>query len=121
MGDGLTFLCFKGCSTCAKARKWLDAHHVDYVERDIKVENPTADELRVWKDESGVSLRRMFNTSGQLYRKEHVKERLDAGLDEEDALELLASNGMMVRRPILVGDGFALFGFNEGQWEETVL
>ncbi len=121
MASDLTFLCFKGCSTCAKARKWLDAHHVGYVERNIKTDNPTADELRTWKDESGTTLRRMFNTSGQLYRKEGVKERLDAGMGEEEALELLASNGMMVRRPILVGDGFALFGFDEAAWEKAVL
>ena len=121
MDYGITFLCFKGCSTCAKARKWLDEHHVDYVERNIKTENPTVEELREWKDVSGTSIRRMFNTSGQLYRKEKVKERLDAGLSEEDALDLLASNGMMVRRPILVGDDFALFGFNEKDWEQAVL
>ncbi len=121
MDYGITFLCFKGCSTCAKARRWLDEHHVDYVERNIKEENPTAAELREWKDVSGTPIRRMFNTSGQLYRKEHVKDRLDEGMDEEEAFELLASNGMMVRRPILVSDDFALFGFDEKAWEQAVL
>ncbi len=121
MPKAVTFLCFKGCSTCAKARKWLDEHHVAYVERNIKEENPTESELRAWRAEGDVAIRKMFNTSGQLYRTQHVKEQLDAGMSDDDAFALLASNGMMVRRPIVVGDGFALFGFNEKSWESALL
>lgn len=121
MAKTVIFLCFKGCSTCAKARKWLDEHHVAYTERNIKTENPGKDELRMWKDESDVTIRRMFNTSGQLYRKQKVKEQLDAGMSEDAALDLLASDGMMVRRPIVVGDGFALFGFDEKARERVLL
>lgn len=120
-GNAPVFLCFRGCSTCAKARRWLDEHHVAYAERNIKTDNPSVDELRAWWAESGLPLRRLFNTSGRLYRKEHVREQLDAGLSDTDALTLLASDGMMVRRPILVGADFALFGFDEGRWSEALL
>lgn len=120
MADVL-FVEYPKCSTCKKAKAWLDAHGVAYTDRHIVEENPTAAELAAWHATSGLPLRRFFNTSGMLYRERNVKALLDAGMSDEDAYALLAENGMMVKRPLVVGDGFVLVGFKEAEWERALL
>lgn len=117
----IVFICYPKCSTCKKARAWLDDHGIAYVERDIVLDNPSSDELAVWHRESGLPIRRFFNTSGMLYREQNIKEKLDQGLSDEQAYELLATNGMLVKRPLVVGDGFVLTGFREADWERVLL
>ena len=112
------FIHYPKCSTCQKAKKWLDARGLVYTERDIKTQNPTAEELRTWQQKSGLPLRRFFNTSGMLYRELELKDKLDA-MSEDEQLALLASNGMLVKRPILVTDGTVLAGFREKDWEKA--
>ena len=113
----MLFLCYPKCTTCQRARKWLDERGVSYEVRDIKTENPTQEELRTWWQKSGLPLKRFFNTSGQLYKGMNLKEKLP-GMGEEEQLALLASNGMLVKRPILVGDSFVKAGFREAEWEK---
>lgn len=120
MADVLFFE-YPKCSTCKKAKKWLDDHNVAYVDRDIVVDHPSADELAAWHERSGLPIRRFFNTSGQLYRARKVKALLDGGLSDADAYALLAEDGMMVKRPLIVGPDFVLCGFKEPQWEEVLL
>lgn len=120
MADVL-FVEYPKCSTCKKAKAWLDAHGVAYTDRHIVEENPTAAELAAWHATSGLPLRRFFNTSGMLYHERNVKALLDAGMSDEDAYALLAENGMMVKRPLVVGDGFVLVGFKEAEWEQALL
>ena len=120
MGEVL-FVEYPKCSTCKKAKAWLDAHGVAYTDRHIVEDNPTAEELAGWHAKSGLPLRRFFNTSGMLYRERNVKALLDAGMGDEEAFVLLAENGMMVKRPIVVGDDFVLVGFKEAEWEQTLL
>ena len=115
----MLFLWYPKCTTCQKAKKFLDEHGADYALRHIKEENPTADELRAWWKESGLPLKKFFNTSGIQYRELSLKDRLPA-MSEEEQLTLLATNGMLVKRPILVGDGFVLIGFRQGEWEEKL-
>lgn len=115
------FLEYPKCSTCKKAKKWLDEHGVDYIDRNIVEDNPTAGELAQWQGESGLPLRRFFNTSGMKYRELNVKAQLDAGMDDEEAFALLATDGMLVKRPIVVGEGIVLVGFREAAWEEALL
>ena len=115
------FVEYPKCSTCKKAKAWLDAHGVGYVDRHIVEDNPTAEELAAWRAKSGLPLRRFFNTSGMLYRERNVKALLDAGMSDEDACALLAENGMMVKRPIVVADDFVLVGFKEAEWERALL
>lgn len=115
------FVEYPKCSTCKKARKWLDDHNVGYVDRHIVEDNPTAEELAAWHELSGLPLRRLFNTSGMLYRELGVKAQLDAGMTDDEALALLATNGMLVKRPIIVADDFALVGFKEAEWEQRLL
>ena len=115
------FVEYPKCSTCKKAKAWLDAHGVAYDDRHIVEDNPTADELAAWHAASGLPLRRFFNTSGMLYRERNVKALLDAGMPDADAYALLAENGMLVKRPIIVGDGFALVGFRVAEWERALL
>ena len=98
------FVEYPKCSTCKKAKKWLDEHGIDYIDRHIVEDNPRADELAAWQAKSGLPVRRFFNTSGMLYREQGVKARLDAGMSDEDAFALLAENGMMVKRPLVVGE-----------------
>lgn len=117
----VVFLEYPKCSTCKKAKQWLDSNGVDYVTRHIVENNPTAEELAQWHAKSGLPLRRFFNTSGQLYRQQNIKERLDAGASDEEAYEILASNGMMVKRPLVVGDDFVLVGFKEDAWAAALL
>ncbi|WP_294361221.1 arsenate reductase family protein [uncultured Senegalimassilia sp.] len=115
------FVEYPKCSTCKKAKAWLDAHGVAYAGRDIVADNPTATELAEWHAKSGLSLRRFFNTSGQLYRQHNVKVQLDAGMSDAEAYDLLATNGMLVKRPIVVGSDFVLTGFKEADWEAALL
>ena len=115
----LQFVCYPRCTTCQKAKKWLEEAGVSVAMRDIKVENPTAEELRTWWKASGLPLRKFFNTSGLLYKSMNLKERLPAMSDEE-MLELLAGDGMLVKRPILVGEGFVLVGFRMEEWEQSL-
>lgn len=119
---GVLFLEYPKCSTCQKAKKWLDTHGVEYVDRHIVEDNPSAGELRAWWQASGLPLRRFFNTSGMLYRELNVKAQLDAGMSDDEALALLATNGMLVKRPlVVVFDGEVvegvLVGFKEPEWE----
>ena len=113
----MLFLCYPKCTTCQKARAFLDTLGVEYRMRDIKLENPTVQELVQWYRRSGLELKRFFNTSGLQYKALGLKDRLP-GMDEEEQLELLASDGMLVKRPILVGEDFVLVGFRQSEWEE---
>ncbi|MBP7185334.1 MAG: arsenate reductase family protein [Ruminococcus sp.] len=115
----MNFICYPKCSTCKKAQTWLDSNGIKYELRDIKGNNPTADELREWHKKSGLPLRRFFNTSGQLYRSLELKDKLD-NLSEDEQFDLLASDGMLVKRPLLVTDSKVLVGFKEKEWEETL-
>ena len=110
------FICYSKCATCQKAKKWLDANGIAYAERPIKEQNPTLDELRAWQKQSGLPLRKFFNTSGQLYRQMELTKKLPAMTDEE-TLALLASDGMLVKRPLLVTEDAVLVGFKETEWE----
>lgn len=115
------FIEYPKCSTCKKAKKWLDDHGIEYVDRHIVEENPTAEELAAWHARSGLPLRRFFNTSGMKYRELGVKDKLDAGMSDEDAYALLATDGMLVKRPLVVTDDVVLTGFREAAWEEALL
>lgn len=117
----IVFIWYPKCSTSKKAKKWLDDHGIAYTERDIVINNPTAAELKAWHAKSGLPLRRFFNTSGMLYREQNIKEKLDAGMPDDEAYGLLATNGMLVKRPIVVGDDFVLTGFREADWERALL
>lgn len=111
------FLEYPKCSTCKKAKAWLDGQGIEYTDRHIVEDNPTAAELKAWHEASGLPVRRFFNTSGMLYRELDVKARLDAGMTDDEAYELLASNGMLVKRPLLIVDGVpATPGFREADW-----
>lgn len=115
----MLFLCYPRCTTCQKAKKFLDERGVAYTQRDIKEENPTADELRSWWKASGLPLKKFFNTSGLQYKSLGLKDKLPA-MSEEQQLALLATDGMLVKRPILVGDGFVRTGFRQSEWEEVL-
>lgn len=111
----LTFICYHKCTTCAKAKRWLDDNNIEYTLRDIKLQSPSLAELTAWHKVSGLPLRKFFNTSGLLYRELDLKTRLPL-MTEEEMLALLAKDGMLVKRPLLIGDGFVLVGFKEEQW-----
>ncbi|MDD6638985.1 MAG: arsenate reductase family protein [Lachnospiraceae bacterium] len=113
-------LVYRKCSTCLKALKWLEENHVDFVERAIVEEHPTYEELKQWYAKSGLPLKKFFNTSGMLYKEMGLKDQLP-GMSEEEQLKLLATNGMLVKRPLVVGDDFVLTGFREKEWEEKLL
>ncbi|MDD6651028.1 MAG: arsenate reductase family protein [Eggerthellales bacterium] len=118
----ILFIEYPKCSTCKKAKKWLDEHGIAYTDRHIVEDNPTADELAAWQEASGLPIRKFFNTSGMLYRELNVKARFDEGMTDREAIELLASNGMLVKRPLLVKDGTPLQpGFKEAIWEQELL
>lgn len=108
------------CSTCKKAIKWLKEHQVEFTDRHIVEDNPSAEELKEWHKKSGLPLKRFFNTSGQIYRGQGIKDRLPS-MSEEEQYELLSTNGMLVKRPIVVGDDFVLVGFKEKEYEELLL
>ena len=114
------FVEYPKCTTCKKAKAWLDGHGVPYDDRHIVEDNPTAAELAAWHERSGLPLRRFFNTSGMLYRERNVKALLDAGMGDEEAYALLAEDGMLVKRPIVVGEDFVLVGFKEADWERAL-
>ena len=117
------FIEYPKCSTCKKAKKWLDEHGVAYTDRHIVEDNPTAEELAAWQERSGLPLRRFFNTSGMKYRELGLKAKLDAGMSDADAFALLATDGMLVKRPLVIVDGGerVLVGFREAAWEEALL
>ncbi len=115
----MLYVCYPKCTTCQKARKWLDGKKISYALRDIKEDNPTLEELRDWHQKSGLPLKKFFNTSGMEYRALGLKDKLSS-LSEEEQLALLASSGMLVKRPLLIGDDFVLAGFKESQWEEVL-
>ncbi len=110
----LKFICYPKCTTCQKAQKWLDDNGIEYELRDIKTDKPTAGELEGWHERSGLPLRRFFNTSGLVYRSLDLKNKLP-DMTECEMLDLLASDGMLVKRPLLVGDEFVLAGFKESE------
>ena len=107
------------CTTCQKAKKWLDDNQVEYAPRDIKLEQPTYEELKQWHSESGLPLKKFFNTSGLLYRSMDLKNKLPT-MTEDEMLQLLATDGMLVKRPLLVGDDFVLTGFKETEWSSRI-
>ncbi len=115
----MTFLCYPRCSTCQKAKKWLDERGIAYVLRDIKEQNPTAEELRAWREKSGLPLKRFFNTSGLQYKALGLKDKLPA-MTEEEQFALLATDGMLVKRPILVTEERVLLGFKETEYEAAL-
>ena len=116
----MQFICYPKCTTCQKARKWLDANGVVYDERHIKDDNPTVDELKTWHKQSGRPLKRFFNTSGLQYKALNLKDKLPA-TSEAEQFALLASDGMLVKRPLLIGDDFVLVGFKEDEWQARLL
>ena len=116
----MLFLQYPPCSTCQKAKKWLDDHGVDYTPRHIKEENPSFEELTVWLKKSGMPVKKLFNTSGLLYKSMGLKDRLPT-MTEEEQLRLLSSDGMLVKRPLVITDTGVLVGFREKEWEETLL
>ena len=112
----MKFICYPKCSTCQKAQKWLDDNGIAYELRDIKTENPTYEELAAWYALSGQPLKKFFNTSGLLYKSLNLKEKLH-DMSEDEQLKLLATDGMLVKRPLLVSDDFVLIGFKAPEWE----
>ncbi|MBS5144269.1 MAG: arsenate reductase family protein [Butyricicoccus pullicaecorum] len=115
----MLFVHYPKCSTCVRAKNWLSAHGKEFECRDIKTENPTADELRLWYQKSGMPLKKFFNTSGMLYREMGLKDKLPT-MTEEEQLALLASDGMLVKRPIVVDGDTILVGFREKEWETAL-
>ncbi len=112
----MLFICYPRCTTCQKAREWLDNNKILYDFRDIKISNPSYDELKAWHKKSGLQLKRFFNTSGLKYKSLKLKERLP-DMSEDEQLRLLATDGLLVKRPVLIGDDFILVGFNQAEWE----
>ena len=113
----IKFICYPKCTTCQKAKKWLDDNKIEYEQRDIKLDNPTLDELTAWYNKSGLTLKKFFNTSGLLYKSLDLKNKLPTMTDDE-MLKLLATDGMLVKRPLLIGDDFVLVGFKESELSE---
>lgn len=116
----LKFICYLKCTTCQKAKKWLDDNNIPYELRDIKQDNPTHSELTAWYQKSGLPLKKFFNTSGLMYKSLDLKNKLPT-MTEEEMLSLLASDGMLVKRPLLIGDDFVLVGFQEANWANILL
>ena len=115
----LKFICYPKCTTCQKAKKWLDDNKIEYEFRDIKLDSPTLNELTEWHKKSGLPLKKFFNTSGLLYKSLDLKNKLPS-MSEDEMLKLLATDGMLVKRPLLVGDDFVLVGFKETEWSATL-
>ena len=115
----MTILCYPRCTTCQKAQKWLDENNMAYDYRDIKTENPSMDELTAWYRKSGLPLRKFFNTSGLLYKSMELKNKLP-NMTEEEMLQLLSTDGMLVKRPLMIGEDFVLVGFKEAEWTEKL-
>ena len=118
--EDVLFLEYPKCSTCKRAKKWLDDHGIVYTDRHIVEERPTAAELADWQARSGLPVRRFFNTSGMKYRELGVKAKLDAGMSDAEAFELLATDGMLVKRPLIVAGDTVLVGFREAAWEAAL-
>jgi arsenate reductase len=112
----MLFLCYPKCSTCQKAKKWLEEHNIEFTERHIVEENPSFEELQAWHKQSGLPLKKFFNTSGLLYKEMQLKGKLPV-MSEEEQLKLLATNGMLVKRPIAISEDKVLVGFKEAEWE----
>jgi len=115
----MVFGCYPKCTTCQKAKKWLEANGIAFEERHIKEDNPTVEELKEWHKKSGLPLKKFFKTSGVQYKELKLKDRLSE-MSEEEQYSLLASDGMLVKRPILIGDDFVLVGFNETEWKAAL-
>ena len=115
----LKFICYPKCTTCQKAKKWLDDNKIEYELRDIKLDNPTLEELTEWYMKSGLPLKKFFNTSGLLYKSLELKDKLPTMTDEE-MLNLLSTDGMLVKRPLLIGQDSVLVGFKEAEWKEKL-
>ena len=115
----MLFIEYPKCSTCQKAKKWLDENSVEYTDRHIIEDNPTYEELKMWYNQSGLKLKRFFNTSGMLYRSMGLKDKLPS-MSEDEQLKLLASDGMLVKRPLIVSDKVILTGFREKEWAEKL-
>ena len=115
----MIFICYPKCSTCQKAKKWLDEQDIKYTERHIVDNNPSYEELKVWYNKSGLPLKRFFNTSGLLYKEMQLKDKLPT-MNEEEQLKLLATNGMLVKRPLVVNGDMVLIGFKEAEWAEKL-
>lgn len=116
----MLFIEYPPCSTCQKARKWLNDHNISYTSRHIRDENPSEEELTRWISESGLPIKRFFNTSGMLYKSMSLKDRLPS-MTPEEQIRLLSTDGMLVKRPLVIGDGFVLVGFREKEWEEKLI
>ena len=112
----IKFICYPKCTTCQKSKKWLDDNQIEYEFRDIKLNNPTLDELTEWHKKSGLPLKKFFNTSGLLYKSLDLKNKLPA-MNDDEMLKLLASDGMLVKRPLVIGEDFVFVGFKENEWE----
>ena len=115
----IKFICYPKCTTCQRAKKWLDDNQIEYEQRDIKLDNPTADEIRGWWEISGLPLKKFFNTSGLLYKSLDLKNKIPNMTDEE-MLNLLGSDGMLVKRPLIIGDSYVLVGFKESDFDEKI-
>lgn len=115
----MLFLEYPKCSTCQKAKKWLDEHNIEYTDRHIVEDHPAYDELNEWYKKSGLPLKRFFNTSGKLYKEMQLKDKLPA-MSEEEQMKLLATNGMLVKRPLIVSEDKVLVGFKESEWIEVL-
>ena len=115
----MQFICYPKCSTCQRAKKWLEEHKIEYNERHIVEDNPTYDELKAWHEMSKMPLKKFFNTSGLLYKDRHLKDRLPR-MSEEEMLVLLSSNGMLVKRPLIIDDDKIIIGFKENEWNENL-
>ena len=115
----MLFICYPKCSTCQRAQKWLDENGVQYTLRDIKTDNPSYEELAEWHERSALPLKKLFNTSGLLYKSMGLKDKLSA-MSEDEMLRLLASDGMLVKRPLLISDNFVLVGFKQTEWESKI-
>lgn len=115
----MLFLEYPKCSTCQKAKRWLEDQGVSYTDRHIKEQNPTVEELKAWHDRSGLPLKKFFNTSGMLYKELGLKDKLPA-MTEEEQYALLATDGMLVKRPLLIGDDWVLTGFREKEWQDKL-
>ena len=115
----MEFVCYPKCTTCQKAKKWLNENQIEYTERHIAEDNPSYDELKEWHRKSGLPLKKFFNTSGLLYKENNLKEKLPV-MSEEEQLQLLATNGMLVKRPIIVDGDSVLVGFKEAEWSERL-
>ncbi|WP_455543478.1 arsenate reductase family protein [Intestinibacter sp.] len=115
----MLFICYPKCSTCKKAKKWLDENNIGYTERHIVENNPTYDELKEWYEKSGLPLKRFFNTSGNIYKEQKLKDKLPT-MSEEEQLKLLATNGMLVKRPLVIDVDKVIIGFKEIEWQEKL-